>query len=367
MKKKLMTFLIVGLLIVFSGNVIAIQSNIEDTLDIEKVAIKTIDNSISLKTQAKQTELIQDQYYQIKDMVRNMAARGIFISVQTMIYDPIRAENRMNQAMINDSVSTNTLKVDAYSKYINLLKANYAVEIQEALNDSLEKANNKAQLQLSKGLISKSEARLIEINYQKSSYQLSSYQNNLDSAYMAVNLSMGENMAKRYKNFADSNIVPDKEIKSLDDYIAAALVNRGEIINAQSSFDASQKELEYDKSTTHTDYNAYIKQKQYEVDKAAYDLEESKIKVQIELTNGYKTLQAAMKALENQQISYDAEESDYEAAKVKYSNGLISLNQLQDAEISKAQAQISLKNAQLDAWLEQTKFEDATGIGPALK
>ena len=367
MKKKLMTFLIVGLLIVFSGNAIAIQSNIGETLDIEKAAIAAIDNSISLKTQAKQTKLIQDQYYQINDLVRNMTSRGIFISAQTMIFDPIRAENAMNKAMINESVSTSTVKFDAYSKYINLLKANYAVKLQEELNESLEKANTKAQLQLSKGLISKSQARLIEINYQKSNYQLRSFENNLDTAYMALNLSMGEDMAQRYKNLVDINIMPGKKIKSLDEYIETATANRGEIVTAQSSFDAIQKELEYDKSTTHTDYDAYIKQKQYEVDKAQYDLEEAKIKVQIELTKGYKTLQADMKALENQQISYDAEETDYEAAMVKYSTGLITLNQLQDAEISKTQAQINLKNAQLDAWLEQTKFEDAAGIGPALE
>jgi len=365
-RKKLMTILIAGVLIVFSGNAIAIQSNSTDTLDIEQTAIGTINNSISLKTLNKQTELAQNQYSDVQSAAQMALGRGLS-SVQLIIYNPINAENLLNQAVTTQDVNTNSVRVDAYSKYIDLLKANYAVNIQKALNDSLKKGNKETQMQLNKGLVSKNEARLIEINYLKSNYQLNSLEKSLDSAYMVVNLAMGEDISKGYKTLIDNNIVPQEKIKSLEDYIADALVNRGEIVNAQSALDAKKKLLEYDKATYHTDYRFYIQQKQYEFDKAENDLEEAKINVQIEVTNGYKTLDGYMKTMESQQINYDTEKSNYESAKIKYDNGMITLSQLQKAEIAKVQAQINFKNAQLNAWLEQTKMNNATSIGPALK
>lgn len=365
-RKKLMTFLIAGVLIVSSGTAIATQSNAADTLDIEKTAIETINNSTSVKTSIKQTENAQKIYDNAKAAAQMAISMGM-VNVNLIIYNPISAENLLNQFITNQEVTTNSIRNDAYSKYISLLKANYAVNIQKSLNDSLKKANSEAQLQLSNGLISKNNARLIEINYLKSNYQLNSFQKNLDSAYMAINLAMGEDISKCYSKLIDDNIVPEEKIKSLDDYVKTALVNRGEIVNAESSLDARKKEFEYDKATFHTDYVFYVQKKQYELDRAESDLEEAKVNVEIEITNGYKTLEGYMKAMESQQVNYDLAKKDYESAKIKYDNGMITLSQLQEAEIAKTQAQISLKNAQFDAWLEQIKMNNATGIGPGLK
>lgn len=366
-RKRLITFFIAGVMMFSSGNVIAAQSNAADTLDIEKTAIETIKNSTSIKTSAKQTKNAQNVYYNAKAAAQMALSMGRGDLVNIIVYNPISAENLLNQFITNELVNTNSVRIDAYSKYISLLKANYAVNIQRALNDSLKKTNAKTQLQLSNGSISKSDARLVEINYSKSNYMLDSYERNLDSAYMDVNLAMGQDISKRYTSLIDKNIVPDEKIKPLDDYIEAALASRGEIVNAQNALDAKKKAFEYDKGVPRTDYAFYIKKTQYEIDKDEKDLEKTKINVQLEITNGYKTLEGYMKAMESQQINYDLAKSNFESAKIKYSNDMITINQLIDAEIAKSQAQIDLKNAQLDAWLEQAKMNNATGVGPALK
>jgi outer membrane protein TolC len=95
-------------------------------------------------------------------------------------------------------------------------------------------------------------------------------------------------------------------------------------------------------------------------------LDNSKISIQIELNNGYRTLEGDMKAMESQQANYDLAEANYKAAQIQYDNGMITLAQFEAAENSKAQAQINLKNAQLDTWLQQTKMSYASDIGPKL-
>lgn len=365
-RKKLITFLVAGALIFSSGSFVATKSNAADTLDIEKTAIGAINNSVTVKTFSKQTEYVQKQYDNIRAAAQMAIAKGI-TNVNLIIYSPIAAENMLNQYVTNEAVNNNSVIMDAYTKYISLLKANYSVDIQSRLNNNLQKANKEAKLQLSNGLISKNEARLIEINYLKSKEQLNSLEKGLNSAYMAINLIMGEDISKEYSKLIDNNIVPSKNLKSLDEYVEYALANRGEIVNTESSLNGKKKEFEYDKATFHTDYTFYIQKRQYELDRAESDLDEAKVKVQLEITNGYKTLEGYMKALESEQINYDTAVSDYEGRKIRYDNGMITLSQLQQAEIAKTQAEISLKNAELDAWLEQVKMNNATGIGPGLK
>lgn len=363
-RKKIIAFLMASLLTVSSGSAIAAEGNASDTLDIEKTAIETIDNSVSVKSYSMQTEKTQNSYNDVQIAVQKVLAYGI-PNVELM-YTSITVESSLNQSINNEEVNTNSVRLDAYSKYISLLKANYAVNVQKELNDNLKKANSDAKLQLSNGLISKNDARLIEMNYLKSSYQLDSFEKNLDSAYMAVNLAMGEDISKRYAKLVDNNIVPDKKIKSLDDYIKAAKVNRAEIVNAENSLDAKKKKFAYDKATYMTDYLFYVQKTQYEIDRAENDIDTAKIDVELDINKGYRTLEEYMKAMENQQINYGLAKSNYESAKVQYDNGMITLSQLQEVEIAKAQAQISLKNAQLDAWLQQEKMDNATGIGPKL-
>ncbi|WP_186431513.1 TolC family protein [Clostridium sp. BSD9I1] len=366
-KKKLLTLLITGLMMLSSINVIAANNNDNtNTLDIEKTAIETIKNSQSVKTLNKRMENAQKQYFDVQSAAQMAIARGIS-SVQLIIYNPIDARNALNQFITSQQTTTNSVRNDAYSKYITLLKANYAVSIQSELNKSLAKDNENAQVKLNKGLISQNDARLIEINYLKSKYQLSSAEKNLDSAYMIINLAMGEDISQRYTALIDDNIVPTAEIKSLDDYVKAAVANRGEIVNAQNMLDSKKEKFTYDKATYRTDYDNYIEKTQYDIDRAQNDLEQAKIGVELEINNGYKNLQEYMKTAESQQINYDLAKSNYESAKVRYDNDMITLNELQDAQIAKAQAQINLKNAQLDAWLGQAKMDNACGIGPGLK
>ncbi|MFL0194306.1 TolC family protein [Clostridium sp. WILCCON 0269] len=365
-KKKLAAFLISGLMMLSASNVIASQDDAANTLDIEKAAIETINNSQSVKTYDEKTKNANKQYTDAQAAAQSAVSSGAGNLIQVIILNPIEAENTFKQFTTNKGVNTNSVRLQAYSKYIELLKANYAVNIQKQLNDNLEQDNKNTQLQLANGLMSKNDARLTEIKYLQSTYQLNSLQNSLDSAYMAVNLAMGEDIAKRYTTLIDKDIVPAKDNRTLDNYIKGALLNRGEVVNAQNTLDAKKKELYYEQYDRYSDYEFYLQKTQYDIDNSQNKLDESKINIQLEISKGYRTLEGYMKAIESQQAYYDLAEANYESAKTQYSNSMITLNQFENAEIKKAQAQINLKNAQLDAWLQQTKMNYASDIGPSL-
>ena len=365
-RKKLMTFLIIGVMLFSSSNVIAAQNNTTDTLDIEKSAIETTKNSQSVKTFIEQMDNANKQYGNAKAASQNALASGKGNLIQATIINPIEAKNTFDKFTTNKDVNTNSVILSAYSKYITLLKVNYALNIQKDLTDNLEQDNKNAQLQLANGLITLNAARLIEINYLKSEYRLNSLQNNLDSAYMAVNLAMGEDISKRYTTLMDYNIMPDNNYRTLDDCVKGAILKRGEIVNAQNTLDAKKKELFNEQYGSYNDYQFHVQQAKYNIDNSQNNLDEAKITVQLEINNGYKTLEGCMRAMESQQANYDLAESNYESAKIQYNNSMITLNQFQDAEIAKSQAQMNLKNAQLDAWLQQTKMNRASGIGPGL-
>lgn len=363
-RKKILSIFIIGLTLLSSGSAIASQTAADNSLDIEKVAIKAIEYSIPVKTYERNTENA-NKLYNYTVAASQQAIYYGKASVQAIIIAPWEAKNTYHQFDINKGVVKNTVRIAAYSSYINLLKANYAVNIQQQLVDSMDKENQKAQLQLANGQISKSDARLAQINYEKAVLDLNKYKNSFDSASMAVNIAMGEDISKRYTTLVDKDIVPSNKLRTLNNYVKGALQNRGEIVNDQNTVDTKKKELEYTQYNKYSDYEFYLQKIQIDIDNSQNTLDEDKIKVQLDINNGYKILETNKKAMESKQAAYDLAESNYNAGKIQYSNGMITLKQYQDIQIALAKAQMDLKNAQLDTWLQQTKMSFASDIGPA--
>lgn len=365
-RKKLVALILFGAILFSGSSAIAAENSTTDTLDIEKAAIMSINNSITIQSANKQLENDKDQYANAVAASKNPRGSSANQLIQTVILGPIEANNTLQQLQSSVDVSTNNVKLTAYSQYINLLKANYAANVEKDLVDNMESDENQAKMQLANGLITQNDERLVEINYQTSIYKFNSIQKSLDSAYMVINNATGMSLDTRYSQLVDNNITPSTTLKSLNDYVNAALTNRAEIVNDQNTLNALQKEYDYGKAEFPADFDTYCQNQQYKIDSAQNSLDEEKVNVQLEIVNGYKTLEGYMKAMDSQQANYDLAEANYESAKTQYNNSMITLSQFEDAEIAKAQAQMNLKNAQLDAWLEQMKMDNASGIGPAL-
>ncbi|WP_199241785.1 TolC family protein [Desulfosporosinus sp. Sb-LF] len=361
--KKVISIFMVALMLLVSTNTVMAS---DDTLDIEKVAIKSIKNSQDVQLINRQVTLTQKNYADIKAAVDG-ARYGLqygnsYQLVETIILRPMEVNNMLTQVTNGQLVVKNAVRLSSYKAYIGLLKANYALTIQKGLMDNLDADYKKAQLQLSLGLISQSQLRLSEIAYLKAQYRHDSAQKGVNSASLSMSNMMGEDTAKQY-TLQDYNITPAAQIKSLNDYINTALGKRAEIMNAQSTLDTKKKEYDYGKAELPTDFQFYVQKQEYAIESAQNDLDLAKINVQLDITNNYKTLENAMKNMEAMKDLDDQANFNDQTAQIQFDNSQITLKELGDARVSKAQADVNYKNSKLDAWLAQTMMDTACGIG----
>lgn len=362
--KKGISILIISLMLLVSTNTVRAA---DDTIDIEKVAIQSIKNSQAVQSVNRQVTATKKSYADVTAMMNSLRGslsyQNSYQAVEAIILRPLEVKNMLDQVTYGELVVTNAVRLSSYKAYIGLLKANYALNIQQGLRNGLEADYKKAQLQSALGMISLAQLRLSEITYLKSQYRYESAQKGFNSASMSVNNMMGEDIWKQYSTLQDYNIIPAAEINPLTNYINLAIANRADIINAQGTLDIKKKQYDYGKAELPTDFQFYIQQQEYAIENAQNDLELAKINVQLDITNLYKGLGSAMKNLEAMKDLYDQAALNYQAAEIKYKNSLISLQEFNDAQVTKAQADVNYKNAQLDAWLIQTTMDSACGIG----
>lgn len=363
MKKGISVIMVVLMLLVLTNTVTAAG----DTLDIEKVAIQSIKNSQSVQSMNRQVTQAQKNYANMKALANGMRGSlsrlNSYEIAKSAILLPVQFETMLAQTSNVQLVVSNAIRLQAYKAYIDLLKENYALNIQQGLMNGFDADYRKARLKKTLGMISQSQLRLTEITYLKSQYRYNSAQKRLNSVSMSVNNMMGEDLAKQYSTLQDYNITPAAVINSLNDYVTLALANRADIINAQSTLDLIKKQYEYGKAAIPTDFEFYSQQQEYAIDSAQNELDLAKIDVQQDITDHYKGLESAMKIMDAMKDLHEQAVKNYEAAEIKYKNSQISLLEFDNAKVAKAQADINYKNAQFDAWLMQTTMDSACGIG----
>lgn len=367
--KKVMSILLVAFMLIGSSTTVLAAEN---SLDIEKVAIQSIKNSQDIQSLNRKVDNFQTKFANVGSQVNQakallpyagMLKLNAYSMVELIVLAPMEYKNALNQLTNIQEVATNGVRISAYKSYMDLLKAKSAMDIQQKLMLDLEADYQKAQKQQSLGEITSAQLRLSEITYLKAQNLYLGARHTYDSAMMAVNQAMGEDISKNYGTLQDNNIIPADQIKPLNEYVNTALVNRAEIINAQGALDTKQKEYEYHIAEIPTDYEFYKQKQEYIIASAQNDLDLAKITVQEDITNIYKLLEPAMKNWEAMKVLDEKADLDLKNAEVQYENGLISLQALGDVKVAKAQADVNFRNAQLDAWLAQTTMDSACGIG----
>ncbi|WP_019851353.1 TolC family protein [Desulfitobacterium sp. PCE1] len=362
MKKAVVSILLIGTMLVSTTS--AVQAN-ENKLDIEKVAIKSVENSQFIHSNNRQVKFVKKTYENLGTAV-NQAKQGLvffnsYELVKVVVLTPKAMENMMTQVTNGQAVVSNFVRISAYGEYISLLKADYALNTQADLMNSLYEDYKKARIQREQGLITQYELRLAEIAYEQARYNYLSAQNSRESAIMAINNMMGEDISKKYAVLQDNNITPSSQIKTLAEYTDLALANRVEIINKQNTLDLKKEQFRYDRAGMPTELD--VQQQEYEIENLENELALTRIDVQQNISELYTGVESAMKKLEAMNYLAQQAEENYTAAQTSYENSLISLNDLNNAKIAKAQADINLKDAELDTWLVQTTMGMACNAG----
>ncbi|AGA70612.1 hypothetical protein Desdi_3218 [Desulfitobacterium dichloroeliminans LMG P-21439] len=365
MKRMLAAILLVTLILASTTH---IAQAAEDTLDIEKAAISSIKNSQILKTNGLRVEQMERNYANTKGQMSRLKGLIPFMPnsfelVKTYVLTPKIFENYLIQLNNGQAVLTNAVRLSAYNEYITLLKADYALQTQSELMNSLYEDFKKARLQQEQGMITESQLRLAEIAYEQIRYNYLSAQNSKDSAYMALNNMMGEDISKQYATLQDYNVIPASEIQPPEEYMEQALANRAEVSNAQSTLDLLEEQYLYGSAEIPTDYEFYKQQQEYEIANAQNNLELARINVQQNIAELYTGLESSMEKMEAMGYLAQQAEQNYQAAQIQYENTMITFIELNDAKMAKAQADINYKNAELDTWVMQVMMDLACGVG----
>lgn len=333
----------------------------ENSLDIEKVAIKAIQYSTEVKAKASAADLTLDRYS--KDLHVTNAW-----SASSVLYAPLNAQYQIDLSYGDLQITESSVRLTAYQHYITMLKDKYKVELQQKFVDKLELENEDAESKLKSGGISEYEARVIATNLAKELITLKKYQRSYAADVINLNKIMGEPVQNTYTNFIDQNIKPAAALRPLEDYIQAGLSSRYEVTSAESSLEVTKvrQAIEAPDKSQSMPLDYYQATTQYDLAQGQNEIDKARIQVELDVTSGYSELESLLRSWENSKILLESAQSDYELVKQNYDLGRADKEELLTAEKEYMDAQMQVKNGSLDAWLMQMKMDLASGIGPGI-
>ncbi|ACL22481.1 hypothetical protein Dhaf_4480 [Desulfitobacterium hafniense DCB-2] len=366
--KKALSFMLLVTLLLTSTSTTHVALAAEDSLDIEKAAIQTIQNSQLLKTNGLGIAKLESTYANTKGALKQSLGYipytpEPFQIVRSYLLTPKILESNLTQYYNGHAMLTNSVRLSAYRQYADLLKADYAVNIQSELVNSLYEDYKKARIEKEKGMVTEAQLRLAEIAYEQTRYRYLSAQNSKDSAYLTLNHSMGEALDRKYATLQDYNVKPAAQIRTPEEYMSQALANRAEVGNAQSTLELLEEQYRYGQFDIPPDFEFYELEEGQKIAEAKNNLELARINVQQNIVELYGYLESAMKAMEAMQYLAQQGEQNYQAAQIRYANDEITFIDLNNVKIAKTQADINFKNAEIDAWLTQTTMSLACDAG----
>jgi hypothetical protein len=256
------------------------------------------------------------------------------------------------------------LKEDVYDTFYTLAKANIDIEIKTQSAKIAALKLEQAALKFEKGVISKNDYTLVELNKKDVDLQ--------------VNLA--NRNKKRYANklyiLMNEGYHPD--VKELDvklDYVGpgidedtavqTALTNRLEIYSAKESEDLKQIAFDIvDQYYDETDIS--YTQAQNDLDEAIFNIDIAKMDVEFEIRTEYNDLLNLLDTIEVNKREVERNNMHYSVAKVKLILGMITDLDLQETELNLNKAKAVLDSSKMDYIVAKFKFDNAQGIGPVI-
>jgi outer membrane protein TolC len=271
---------------------------------------------------------------------------------------PLEAQQTVTTDTNQEEVTENTVKYSVYSQYILLLNAQDALKLSQDNAKLSKDTYNKAQLQLQLGLITQKDMlKSGQVPYLSSNASLSKQQRAITVNQMQFNLSIGEDISKKYDQYSQDFTDID-ELQSLDYYVNKALQNRSDILADQQSLDLAKKEYDVlsNEDTVLATHRKLVNYK-VKIDTDQQTLDLAKLQIQSDVTNAYTALKTKMLKLDGDKKSLEKPEHDYNVAKQKCELGLISNIDLETAEVNYNKEKNNIKLEQRDVWVAQKNLE----------
>lgn len=266
-------------------------------------------------------------------------------------------------------VTRNSLDITLRGLFIGLYGSDCDYELKLKMLELAGNINKQDNIKFKKGMIS-------SLDLEESGYNLLKAQKEADASKRGL-----ENITRSFNSFigvdiktAQDEMLFDEKydatrLKSLDYYLQKALSGRLEIVNAEKQLALSEKKKEIiEVDRTNLNYTDVRKDYDSLVDSIASQklkLERTRLDVEQGMKNAYVDVVKAGNSLKSLSKTLELQNRNSESIKLRYKQGYISKNILDQAEISLDQMKMGYNTSLFDYNTKLMKLENSAGIGPA--
>lgn len=268
------------------------------------------------------------------------------------------------QSPKNYDAEVNALKRSAVKQYFETLQAKDTVRIAQDNVKAQETLLKNATAKFKLGLIAKKDVLSVEVSLNEAKTNLLSAQNAFAMAQMQLNQYFGYAVMQK-TTLTDTLAVKDPVLMPFSEAITKALANRNEIAGANFGLEyqaLNLKEVGNNYSRTSAAY--YGAQASYL--SAAKTAKDAPAQVEIDVRGKYMQVQASKASVELGKLNVTKSKESFRMATSSYQVGLMTLADIQQAQLGVVQSENQLSKNYLDYQLAIIDYEQAVTAGTYL-
>lgn len=360
MKKKLVSFLIMALMVI---NVSSVQAATDDNtikVSLDNIKEIMIENNLDMKVLNNNLKITQINYHEARDQVEgledevdsaqnnvdnfiddgsNSAQKKVLIGILNDAKDDLAdAESKlddiresMKTANINYDKQMSGLVSDAQQEYISYLATLSDKESNEAQAKSKEKEVQVAKIKYDSGFISKNDYTSIQLKNTESSNTSNESSEDLELAKTKLYTTLGISSSK--------NIIFDTDVNQDFDDVSKINYNDDLEKMLDNNLDIKLKDISIDQlddadDATDDDTDNTDDIDDYKMDNAEISLKQQIATAETNFKKQYNTLMNSYNSMKSSFDSLNQEKNSYNIMQTKYDYGFASKKEADDAKLN---------------------------------
>ena len=252
-----------------------------------------------------------------------------------------------------------TISYNVTQKYFNYKNCEKLQEISEKSFELAKNSYENTLLSYELGLVSKNDLDNVELSTKRAEYMMSTYKNAFDIAKEDLKIALRKN-DENCAFLLTSTITNEDYNGILESDLIKAEESRYDINSLKSNYELSEMYLNLtglpSNSARYTSaYSNFIT--------AEYNYKNSKDLILLGVKSAYNNITATKNDLDIATRNFSLKENDYNIAKIKFEQGIITNAELATALNTVSQAEIELENAKLANKLAVEKYKYEISIG----
>lgn len=265
------------------------------------------------------------------------------------------------QSQKNYDAEINSLKRSAVKQYFETLQTKDAVRIAQDSLKAQEAILKNTNAKFKLGVVAKKDVLNAEVAVNQAKVELQNAQNSYSLSLMNFNLYFGYPVMQKV-TLTDTLKVTPPTLTTLEEAIKLALANRNEIAGANFNlqyYTLNLKEVGNNVSKTSSRY--YTAEALFmNAEKAA---KEAPAQMEIDVRNKYMQMEAAKAAMDLGKLNVDKAKESYRLANLSYNAGMVTLADVQTAQVAALQAEQNYSKSILTYKLAILDYEQSMTVG----